>query len=99
MGSTSAQHLGLRLRRAETTLCSAPMKPTTRRLAIVAAVIVTIATAACGRSESYQEGFKAGQRLSTLGLDAGAACKGAFILSSASDRDEYLKGCEDGLQS
>lgn len=75
------------------------MRTAHRRVAIIALVLGTIPAAACGKSDSYQEGFKAGQRLSTVGLDTGAACKGAFILSSASDRNEYLEGCEDGLES
>lgn len=56
-------------------------------------------TAACGKSASYEEGFRAGQRLATMGIDNDAACKAAFVLSSASDRTEYLEGCADGLVS
>lgn len=61
--------------------------------------LVCLVIGACGKSDSYQEGFKAGQRLSTVGVEVDAACKAAFILSSASDRDEYLKGCDEGLKS
>lgn len=70
-----------------------------RNLAKFAVLVTILASAACGKDPSYEEGYKAGQRLLTLGIGTPATCKGAFILSSASDRDAYLKGCEDGLKS
>lgn len=70
-----------------------------RPVVIAVLALVTLASSACGKTASYEEGFKAGQRLSTLGLDGSAACKGAFIVSAASDREEFLEGCQDGLDS
>lgn len=62
-------------------------------------LIVALLAGACGRNPSYEDGFKAGQRLATLGLGGDAGCKAAFILSSASDRTSFLEGCSDGLDS
>ena len=71
-----------------------------RRSSVMPMVVVLLLLAAgCGRSRSYQDGFNAGQRLATLGIGSEAACKGAFILSSATDRNQFLEGCADGLNS
>lgn len=70
--------------------------PRTARLVVA---ILLLATPACGRNPSYEEGFKAGQRLSTLGIGGPTSCKAAFVLSSATDRNSFLEGCSDGITS
>lgn len=53
----------------------------------------------CARSESYKLGFADGERLATLGITGGAACKLAFVASEATDREDYLNGCLAGQEA
>lgn len=71
-----------------------------RRKASVALLVgLTLTASSCARSDSYKAGFGDGERLGTLGITDGAACKLAFIASDATDREDYLAGCQAGQES